>query len=329
MYLADPAVADEFACAEELPARALPAPRLPDDLVAANGLDHRAAFGDGEGEGFFGVDVASAIGGGNGDQGVPVVGHSDRDHVEVVSCEQLTEVAVAGAALVVVGIIDHLLGVIAVLSVDIRHGDNLQLLLAKEASHVSGALAADAYAAHGETVARSRRAVEPERGGGDDHRKCDCSRAEGGATLQERTAVDFRSALLGFLLDARRHDVPLPIGPCLMTVLLSRTALQRTRVACSLPRRGRNSVEHARQLFSRATSNARLPLRLPSYQVTIHRKERLFKSIPGLEPPRPCYAPSSLPSSSCSTALNFLRSSASSMRGQENAINCRGVMSSP
>ena len=104
---AETAIADEFGGHAEVNVTALLGAGLPDDIGLANGVAHEAAFGDGEGEGLFAVDVFAGAGGGDGVEGVPVVGSGDLDGVDVWTGEEVTEVFVGGAGATLVFGVDH------------------------------------------------------------------------------------------------------------------------------------------------------------------------------------------------------------------------------
>ena len=97
LELADVAVEHQFAAEQH--SRVVPLLRavLEDDPVAIDGLDHGPAFGDGPAERLLTIDVLAGLGGGDGDQGVPVVGRGDVDGVHVVAGKDLAEVVVRRA----------------------------------------------------------------------------------------------------------------------------------------------------------------------------------------------------------------------------------------
>ncbi len=76
-YFADVAIADEFDGVAKRAGGALLRAGLEDAVVAADGFDQFLGFANGEGEGFFAVDVFAGFGGGDCDEGVPVVGRGD------------------------------------------------------------------------------------------------------------------------------------------------------------------------------------------------------------------------------------------------------------
>ena len=79
LYLADCAAVDHLDGAAKLAAEfgALLAAGLKDDFVFLYLIDHAAALGDGEGNGFFAVDVLAGAGGEYGGFTVPVVWGGD------------------------------------------------------------------------------------------------------------------------------------------------------------------------------------------------------------------------------------------------------------
>ena len=85
----DEAVADQLAGEARLAIGAFVAAGLEDHAAAADGIDDPAAFVDGQGQRFFAVDILARAGGGDGHDGVPVVGDGDDDGVDVGPGEDL------------------------------------------------------------------------------------------------------------------------------------------------------------------------------------------------------------------------------------------------
>ena len=104
--------------------------------MLGHGLDHRDALAQGVREGFFAEDVLASFGGGDGRDGVPVVGGRDADGVDVLACDQLAEVLVGLAVLVAVAGVDLLEGVLQVLVIDIANGHHAAVVLTQEAVEV-------------------------------------------------------------------------------------------------------------------------------------------------------------------------------------------------
>ena len=91
---ADAAVADEFAGGAEFAGGTLHGAELKDALIAANGVNHGAAFRDGVSHGLLTVDIFPGVGGGDGDEGMPVVRGGDNDCIDVFVLKDLPEICI-------------------------------------------------------------------------------------------------------------------------------------------------------------------------------------------------------------------------------------------
>ncbi len=114
--LADHAAADQLDDADVDVDRAVLRGRLKN---AAGLLDHvaeHAALGHGQRQRLLADHVLAGLGGHDGGDDVPVVGRGDAHHVEVFAVDQIAEVAVGRAALVVLAELP------AVMGVDLRLG---------------------------------------------------------------------------------------------------------------------------------------------------------------------------------------------------------------
>lgn len=76
---------------------------LGDAIVAAGGIAEDAAFADGGGEGLFDVNILASLEGGEGGDGVPVIGGADGDDVDVLAFDDTAEVFRGGGAGVAFG----------------------------------------------------------------------------------------------------------------------------------------------------------------------------------------------------------------------------------
>ncbi len=99
-HFSDETTADEFARDAKSGRGALHGARLQHTPVLADGVDHLAAFANGQGKRFFAVDIFARFRGGASDQRVPVIGRGNNDGVNVVAREDFAEVVVDIAALV-------------------------------------------------------------------------------------------------------------------------------------------------------------------------------------------------------------------------------------
>jgi hypothetical protein len=144
--------------------RALLRAVLQHHAVAIYGIHQRTAFRDGVGHGFFQIDVLAGADRRQRDERVPVVGHGDRDGVDVIACEQLAEIPVGGAVFVALGGIRPRLGGGACLAVHIADGHQPGFRQAGPGARmITSALIAQTD--HAETESpRWRRNVSPEDG---------------------------------------------------------------------------------------------------------------------------------------------------------------------
>lgn len=198
---AEAAIADEFGGHAEVNVTALLGAGLPDDIGLANGVTHEAALGDGEGEGFFAVDVFACPGGCDCLKRMPMIGGGDLDGVDVRAGEEVAEVFVGGAgAALVIGVdhaahglatkgavlADNALVVAGGFGFDIAHGNDLDAFVIEEVfDDVVGATAA-ADESEGGAIGRGRFAIETEGTAWDDAGEAH----EGGSAGKEAAAVD-------------------------------------------------------------------------------------------------------------------------------------------
>lgn len=151
--LPDPAVADKLAGAVEIVHRPLPASRLPDAVVAFDRVAESAALGQAVGEGLFAVDIEAGAGGRDGEDGMPVVGHGDRDGVEVAAGIKLPKIRVSRAVFVPILLVNDILRFLEMLLVDIADSHPFDFVLLEERFHVGDALHPKADAGHDDLVA--------------------------------------------------------------------------------------------------------------------------------------------------------------------------------
>ena len=134
-----------------------------------------AAFGHGQRQRLLADHVLAGLGRHDGGDDVPVVGRGDAHHVDVLAVDQLAEVAVGRAALVVLA---QLLAVVVVdlgfrgvqmLFVDVADGDDLGIGTTEDLIEVpADAVTAAADVPVANAVARRRGAVEAQGGRRDD-----------------------------------------------------------------------------------------------------------------------------------------------------------------
>ena len=93
-------VAHEFDGGAELRRGALLGTGLEHTFGVAHGLHHGDGLVDIVGQRFFAIHILARAHGGDGDEGVPVVGRGDEHRVDVGAREQLAKIIVGGAALV-------------------------------------------------------------------------------------------------------------------------------------------------------------------------------------------------------------------------------------
>ena len=190
------AVPDKLGGAVEVLDRALPGAGLPDPAVALDGLAHGAALAELVEEGLLAVDVEPGPGGGDGQDGVPVVGHGDRDGVEVAAEQELAEIVVGGAIRVAVLFIDDALGLLQMVFVEVADGHPLDLVLAQERFHVGKAHHAEPDPGHDDPVRWRDGSVLAQGRSADDRREADRSGDTGGRlgeVLQELPPADVDS----------------------------------------------------------------------------------------------------------------------------------------
>ena len=153
---------------------------MEDALIFAGGLHHGAGFVNGEGERLFAIDIFARFAGGDGEEGVPVVGRGDDHGINVLPRQQITEVFILGAALEVldafdaVKLVHRFAGEHAASGVHIADRDHLGVGHLEEVVGEAAALDASADDAHGDAVvgtfAGNRGRVE-EAGGGESRRR--------------------------------------------------------------------------------------------------------------------------------------------------------------
>ena len=73
-------------------------PGLHDPFVFPCGLDHAAAFDDGEGDRLLDIDVSARLASPNGHQSVPVIRRCDGDRVDVFPFQQAANIELGGGA---------------------------------------------------------------------------------------------------------------------------------------------------------------------------------------------------------------------------------------
>src|SRR5262249_48693027 len=125
---------------------------LGDAIVLARGGDHGAAFADRVGERLLDEDVLAGAAGGDGGQGVPVVGRGDHDGVDIFDIEQLAEIVEFGGRLPLRFGYD-IGGAIDVGAVNVADGGGSNVRLFEKLVEARRALPADPEEAHAGAVA--------------------------------------------------------------------------------------------------------------------------------------------------------------------------------
>ena len=132
--LADPPVAHQLARIAEVVRRALLASGLKHGCVSPGGLDHLFRLANGQSQRLFAVDVLARATRGDGDDGVPVIRHSDEHGVDVRAGKQLLELVVsiasgerAGGGCAAVLLLDLAARVLALDRIHVADGYNLYL----------------------------------------------------------------------------------------------------------------------------------------------------------------------------------------------------------
>lgn len=167
---------------------------LRDAVVFARGVDERAALGDGEGEGFFDVDVLAVAHRVDRDERVPVVGRADEDDVEIGAAVELAEIAVGFAVGITVFLIYAGGGGIAAGAIHIAHGDHADGFgRAEQGAVVAIGDVAAADDADGDFLARGVLAAEA---GGQDERGSDDGGGDG-RMLKELAASERQRGVHG------------------------------------------------------------------------------------------------------------------------------------
>ena len=185
LELADATVANQFAGEAEGARGALLGAELKDALVVVDFLPQCPILGQVQAHRFFQVNILAGAHGGQRGQDVPMVGCGDQHGIDVFAGEQLAEVAIRSAVLVLIMLVDAVARLLEVAGHDIAHGDNLGVLLIEEVAHVPLSLRADTDAADGNAVAGGDAARFAQGRSGYEGRKRRGGERQPGGLLQE------------------------------------------------------------------------------------------------------------------------------------------------
>jgi len=130
----------------------LPGACLPNYAVLLNRLYDGLLLDNGAGERFFTVDVLLPVGRFGGQQGVPMVRHSDHDRVNIVAGQEFAVVVVCLAILVAVAGVDGIHSGPEVVGLDVAGRDDLAIGLIEEDLGVARPHHAPADDAEGDAV---------------------------------------------------------------------------------------------------------------------------------------------------------------------------------
>ncbi|OQA01969.1 MAG: hypothetical protein BWY71_00187 [Planctomycetes bacterium ADurb.Bin412] len=194
MQFTKTAIADQFAGKPDTAAGTLVTARLQNPLISFYRLANGPAFRDGIHQRLLAIDVLAGLGGGDGNQAMPMVGRANRDRVDIRAGQQFAEIVIAVAALV--GAVSLLLGIILFRTsaggiaaggrtagklvehviivtalVDITDCDHLDIGLFQKRQHIPRPLPPGSDAAHDDAIAGSHRAIQSQGGRGNDIRE--------------------------------------------------------------------------------------------------------------------------------------------------------------
>ena len=171
LEFADAAVADQCAGDPERARGALLGAELKDALVAMDFFPQRPVFGQVRAHRLFQVNVLPGADGCQRGQDVPMIGRGDEAGIDVLAGDQLAEVAISSAVLVLVMLVDSIARLLEVAGHDIAHRDDLGVLLIEEVAHIPLSLRADANAADRNAVAGRDPTGLAQGGSGNERRK--------------------------------------------------------------------------------------------------------------------------------------------------------------
>ena len=184
---ADDAVAHQLAGHAEFSRGALHRAGLQNGLVLLHRLHHLDRLVDVVGERFLAVNILAGVHRGDGLDGMPLVGRGDAHRVDVIARNQLTEIHVGLAVLVLVTLVGGVTGGVATGGVAIRNGHADDVFVAHEPSLQTPVLDAHANETDGYLVIRLDLG-RPDSGGQDERRAGNCGGLEK-TTSRERMGL--------------------------------------------------------------------------------------------------------------------------------------------
>src|SRR6185437_9619738 len=202
MQFSDAAVANNLTGLAKPYIGSLLAAALENPAARFDGVAHRAAFADGEGERFLTIDILAGPSALNHRNGMPVVRYSDQQSVDILTSDHIPEVFISRAAFINPGVFvtrivpfhnrasrftasNGVLPIARRFSIYVAHRDDLHPLVPQECFHVTSALIAGPDDAHRDAITGRDLAVATQRGGGNEHG----SGAESGGGLEECSTV--------------------------------------------------------------------------------------------------------------------------------------------
>jgi len=177
LHLADGAVPDQGAGFPEFGTGTLLGAGLNNPLVLPGGVDHAAAFHDGQRQRLLAVDVLPRLTGVNGHQGVPMVRDGDDDPIEILALQQFPIVPITFGLTLLVG--NDLVSFDQYVAVHIAQSGDIATC-GQEPIEVSFPLIPQSDAADGHPL------ISPETGAGNDPRGPDRQ----GGRFQKISTVD-------------------------------------------------------------------------------------------------------------------------------------------
>ncbi len=126
---------------------------LIDCAVSFHRIRDGPAFGDGQRNRFFAVDIFSGLRRFNRENRMPVVRRGDQHRIYVAPCEDLAKVVVCGAIFVAVSRIHSLLCPDPMIRIDVTNGQHTQIITCQEIPQIVHALTAQTNSAHRESFA--------------------------------------------------------------------------------------------------------------------------------------------------------------------------------
>jgi hypothetical protein len=126
---------------------------LKDPAITSNLIGKRTTFGYRQRQRLLTVNVLAGSNRGDGRGDMPMVRRGNRDRIDIIASQQVTEIIVAGLRVKLCGFPSLL----AMSGIDITYGHNLAAGLAFESFHISCALTSHTDTAHRDALTRSIR----------------------------------------------------------------------------------------------------------------------------------------------------------------------------